>query len=112
MGSPRTMQDIIEKMLKRVDMQQANKEHGDVWRTGNCTMFAQGLATALGLMGVEYDFGTYMDGDYHCVGYVYVDGVALVKNGVIDWKAYADAVLDEAHSWGSRRFTITVAVDG
>lgn len=101
-----TMQDLIEKIMKHVDMGESNYKRGDVFRTNNCTEYAHGLAAALGLMGIEYDFGTYMDGDFHRVGYVYIDGVTLVKNGEIDWKAYGKAVLDDDHSWGGRTLAI------
>lgn len=40
------------------------------------------------------------------IGYLYIDGVVLIKNGKIDWKAYADAVLDEDHNWGGRVLSV------
>ena len=101
-----TMQDMIEGILRLVDFNQSNRKNNDEFRTNHCAARANGQANILGFLGVEYDFGTYMDEDYEMVGYFYVDGVTLVKNGKIDWKAYSDAVLDKEHSWGSRVLTI------
>ena len=46
-----------------------------------------------------------MDGEYLLTGYFRVEDVELVKNGEIDWRAYANAVLDERHGWGTRKLT-------
>ena len=98
----KTMQDMIEEILGLVDFNKSNREQNDVFRTNHCAARANGLTNALHYMGIVIDFGTWMDGEYEMVGYVYIDGVTLVKNGEINWRAYADAVHDEAHHWGSR----------
>lgn len=97
-----TMQDMIESIMKMVDMSESNFKMGDVFRTNNCTNRAHGMVSIFRFLGIEYDCGTYMDGEALRVGYLFIDGVVLVKNGVINWKAYADAVTDEAHGWGSK----------
>lgn len=102
-----TVQDLIEKILRLADMSEDGMKAGDVRRTGNCTSKAYGMADVLGLLGIDYDFGTYMDGDYYRIGYFSVDGVVLIKNGWIDWKACADAVLDKMHYWNSKTLTVT-----
>lgn len=101
-----TMQDLIEKILRLADMGESNMKAGDVWRTRSCTSEAHGMAAVLGLLGIDYDFGTYMDDDYYRIGYFSVDGVVLIKNGWINWKAYADAVLDKVHHWNSKMLTV------
>ena len=97
-----TMQDVIEEILKLVDFNAKNKEQNDVRRTNYCASEAYGEARILEFLGIEYDFSTWMDGEYEMVGYFYVDGVVLVKNGEINWRAYSDAVLDDEHAWGRK----------
>lgn len=99
-----TMQDLIEKILRLADMGESNMKAGDVWRTGGCTNKAHGMAVVRGFLGIDYDFGDYMDDDYHRIGYFFVDGVVLIKNGRIDWKTYADAA-KERH-WSSKTLTV------
>lgn len=101
-----TMQDMIEGILRLVDFNQSNRKNNDESRTNHCAARANGQANILGFLGVEYDFGTYMDGDYEMVGYFRVDDVTLVKNGKTDWRAYADAVFDKEHGWGSKVLAI------
>lgn len=101
-----TMQDLIESILKLADLNQTNRKNKDLFRTNHTAASANGRAYVLRFLGIEYDFGTWMDGEYEMVGYFFVDGVTLIKNGEIDWKAYADAVLDEDHGWGRKELTI------
>lgn len=101
-----TMQDMIESILKCADMNQMNRERNDVFRTNHCAASANAKAGIFRFLNVEYDFGTYMDGEYEMVGYFFVDGVTLVKNGEINWRAYADAVTDEDHNWGGRELKV------
>lgn len=101
-----TLQDVIESILKTIDLNKTNKEKEDLNRTNNCAAYAHGKAYIFSFLGIDYDFGTYTDGEYLMVGYFRVEDVELVKNGEIDWKAYGDAVLDERHGWGSKTFTI------
>ena len=101
-----TMQDMIESILKMAEWNFQNRENGDVERTNNCAVDASGKASIFRFLGIEFDFGTWQDGDYEMIGYFFVDGVVLIKNGKIDWKAYADAVLDEEHNWGGRALIV------
>ena len=101
-----TMQDMIEDILKTADYNAKNREQDDVERTNNCAMAASGKASIFRFLGIEFDFGTWQDGEYNMVGYFMVDGVVLIKNGEIDWKAYADAVLDEEHGWAGKELAI------
>lgn len=101
-----TMQDVIESILHVISYNAKNREQGDVERTNHCAGRAQGMAQIFRFLNVEYDFGTWQDGEYEMVGYFYVDGVVLVKNGEIDWRAYSNAVLDDDHSWGSKELKI------
>lgn len=102
-----TMQDMIESILKLVDLNQINHNNNDVFRTNHCAASANAEARVFRFLGVEYDFGTWMDGSFEMVGYFMVDGVTLVKNGEVNWKAYADAVVDEEHHWCDRALAIT-----
>ena len=100
-----TMQDMVESILKMVDLSQQNRNYNDVFRTNACTADAQGKVSICRFLGIDYDLGTYTDDEYHLVGYLMIDGVTLVKNGEINWKAYADAVFDEEHLWCDRKLT-------
>lgn len=102
-----TMQDMIEKVLKLADMNLNNRKKEDVLRTNHTAASAEGAVSIFRFLGVEYDFGTYMDDEYEMIGYFFCDGVTLIKNGEINWKAYADAVHDEEHGWGGKQFGIT-----
>ena len=102
-----TMQDMIESILKLADMNKNNRAQNDAERTNHCAASANGKASILKFLGIEYDFGTYMDEEYEMIGYFFCDGVTLIKNGEINWKAYADAVTDDVHGWGSKVLTIT-----
>ena len=99
-----TMQDMIESILKLADMSITNRKRGDVIRANNCTMTAYGEARVFRFLGIDYDFGTYDDGDYEVIGYFMVDGVVLIKNGELDWKAYGNAVFSE--EWYGRELVI------
>lgn len=101
-----TMQDMIEDILKTAEFNAKNREQGDVERTNHCAGAASGKASILRFLGVEFDFGTWQDGQYEMIGYFWVDGVELIKNGEINWKAYADAVLDEEHGWAGKELTV------
>ena len=101
-----TMQDVIENILKLADLNQNNRKGNDIFRTNHTAASAQGKVSIFRFLGIEYDFGTYMDGEYEMIGYFFCDGVTLIKNGEINWKAYADAVLDEEHGWGEKELTI------
>ena len=101
-----TMQDMIESILKLSDMNQRNRKDNDLFRTNHCAASANAEASVFRFLGVEYDFGTWMDNGYEMVGYFYVDGVVLIKNGEINWKAYADAVHDETHNWGCKELKV------
>lgn len=101
-----TLQDMIEDILKTIDFNAKNREQKDIERTNSCAGAASGKASIFRFLGIEFDFGTWQDGDYEMVGYFFVDGVVLVRNGKIDWKAYADAVFDETHAWGMRELAI------
>ncbi len=102
----KTMQDMIEDILKTIDLNAKNRQQHDVERTNNCACAASGKASIFRFLGIEFDFGTWQDGEYEMVGYFFVDGVVLVKNGKIDWKAYADAVFDKEHAWGMRQLGV------
>jgi len=102
MTKERTMQDLVEAVLKLVDLNRINREQEDLPRTNHCAAHAEGLFGSLYYMGLEGDFGTYMDGDYEMVGHIRLEDVELVKNGEINWKAYGDAVVDDAHGWGAK----------
>ena len=101
-----TMQDMIESILKMAEWNSQNREMGDIEKTNGCAMNASGKASIFRFLGIEFDFGTWQDGDYEMIGYFFVDGVVLIKNGKIDWKAYAEAVLDEEHHWCDRKLMI------
>lgn len=101
-----TMQDVIENILKLADLNQKNREGNDLFRTNHTAASAQGAVSIFRFLGIEYDFGTYMDGEYEMIGYFFCDGVTLIKNGEINWKAYADAVLDKEHAWGGKGLTL------
>lgn len=101
-----TMQDMIEAILKLAGMSDTNRKQGDVERANNCTMVAYGEARVLKFLGVDYDFGTYQDDEYERIGYFMVDGVTLIKNGIIDWKAYGRAVVDEEHGWFNKELIV------
>ena len=105
-----TMQDLIEKILRLAEMSEDGVKAGDAWWAGNCTSEARGMAAVLGLLGIDYDFGAYTDGDYHRgdyhrIGHFSVDGVVLIKCGWVDWKACEDAAKE--HHWSSRALTVT-----
>ena len=102
-----TLQDAIEQILKLIDLSDQNYRRQDVFRTNHCTAFANSRATALMWIGLDYDFGTWMDDEYERVGFFMVDDVLLVKNGEILLKNYADAVLDDTHAWGETVITGT-----
>lgn len=102
----KTMQDMIENILKLVDMNAQNKKNEDLHRTNACAAHANGKASIFQFLNIDYDFGTYMDEEYEMVGYFWVEGVTLVKNGEINWRAYADAVCDEEHAWCSRELKV------
>lgn len=102
MTKARTTQDLIEAVLKLVDLNHNNRAEEDLFRTNHCAAHAEGLFGSLYYAGLDGDFGTYMDGDYELIGFVMIEDVVLVKNGEIDWKAYADAVVDDAHGWGAK----------
>lgn len=101
-----TMQDMIESILKLADLNQSNRKNNDVFRTNHTAAAAGGRAYALRFLGIDYDFGTWMDGEYEMIGFFMVEDVVLIKNGEINWKAYADAVVDEAHGWCGKELTI------
>ena len=106
MTSTYTMQDMIEAILKLADMSNTNRKQDDVKRANYCTASANGEARILKFLGVDYDFGTYQDGEYERIGYFMVDGVVLIKNGNIDWKAYGRAVVDEEHGWFNKELIV------
>lgn len=101
-----TMQDMIEAIIKLADMSNTNMKRGDVKRANHCTASANGEARILRFLGVDYDFGTYQDDEYERIGYFMVDGVVLIKNGIIDWKAYGRAVVDEEHGWFNKELIV------
>ncbi len=105
MNTAGTLQDVIESILKTIDLNRSNREREDLFRTNATASSANGKASILGFLGIDYDFGNYMDGEYLLTGYFRVEDVELVKNGEIDWRAYANAVLDERHGWGTRKLT-------
>ena len=94
-----TLQDMIENMLKTVDLANSNRGQSDVARANRCVGIVSGMVNACRFIGLDYDFATWQDGEFERIGLVRVDGVEVVKNDKIDWKAYADAVLGEAHHW-------------
>lgn len=101
-----TMQDMIEDILKTAELNAMNRAQNDIERTNNCAIAASGKASIFRFLGIVFDFGTWQDGDYEMIGFFLVDGIVLIKNGKVDWKAYADAVLDEEHHWGTRTLTV------
>ena len=101
-----TMQDVIESILKLADLNQNNRKGNDIFRTNHTAASAQGQVSIFRFLGIEYDFGTYMDEEYEMIGYFMVEGVVLIINGEINWKAYADAVLDDEHGWGGKELAI------
>ena len=97
---------MIEDILKNTKLNAENRAMGDIERTNHCAGTVSGEVRIFRFLGIEYDFGTYKDDEYEMIGYLYVDGVVLVKNGKIDWKAYGNAVFDKEHAWGMRQLGV------
>lgn len=101
-----TLRDMIWSIIKMADLNNKNREMEDAERTTNTAHEANGKATILRMLGIDYSFGTWQDGEYERIGYFRVQDVVLIKNGEIDYEAFSEAVKDKKHSWGTKKLMV------
>ena len=101
-----TLQDVIESILKLATSSGTNRELRDAKTANTCTNIAYGESRLLRFLGIDFDIMIMPDGDYEMIDYFRVEDVELIKNGEVNWKAYADETVDENHGWGDKELLI------